>query len=103
WHENRSILIQELDLTPAEKAELRAALEVNARPENRLYKYDYFLDNCSTRVRDAVDRLVDNGLHRSALGPGRLTLRDHALRMTAEPLWLYVALDLVLGPNVDRP
>jgi len=102
-HENRSIMIQELDLTPAEKAELRAALEVNARPENRLYKYDYFLDNCSTRVRDAIDRLVNGGLHRSALGPGRLTLREHALRMTAEPLWLYVALDIVLGPNVDRP
>jgi hypothetical protein len=102
-NENRSILVQELNLAPERKAALRDALEVNARPENRLYKYDYFLDNCSTRVRDAVDRVADGRLRASAAAPGRLTLRGHALRMTAQPLWLYVALNLVLGPKVDRP
>lgn len=101
--ENRSITIQELDLPPEQKKELQAALDVNAQPENRLYKYDYFLDNCSTRVRDAVDRLVAGQLHASARQPGRMTLRAHALRMTAQPLWLYLALDIVLGPSVDRP
>ncbi|HXU00125.1 MAG TPA: DUF4105 domain-containing protein, partial [Polyangia bacterium] len=101
--ENRSITIQELNLTAEEKAALQAALEVNARPENRLYKYDYFLDNCSTRVRDAVDRVVGGQLHAAARQPGRMTLRQHALRMTAQPLWLYLALDIVLGPQVDRP
>jgi hypothetical protein len=83
----------------AEKFELQAALDVNARPDNRLYKYDYFLDNCSTRVRDAIDRVLKGGLRTTALGPGRMTLREHALRMTAEPMWLYLALDLVLGPR----
>ncbi len=102
-HENRAIAAQELALTPAQKAELRAALEVNARPENRLYKYDYFLDNCSTRVRDAVDRTVGGRLRTAAAQPGRMTLRQHALRMTAQPLWLYLALDIVLGPKVDQP
>jgi len=101
--ENRSIAIQELGLTAAQKASLQAALVANARPENRLYKYDYFLDNCSTRVRDAVDHVVDGRLRASAAPPGRMTLRGHALRMTAQPLWLYVALDVVLGPAVDRP
>jgi uncharacterized protein DUF4105 len=102
-HENRSIAIQELNLTAAQKAALQSALVVNARPENRLYKYDYFLDNCSTRVRDAVDRVADGRLRASAAPPGRMTLRAHALRMTAQPLWLYVSLNLVLGPAVDRP
>jgi hypothetical protein len=101
--ENRAITAQELNLTPDEKRELQAALVVNARPENRLYKYDYFLDNCSTRVRDAVDRVVKGQLHAAASQPGRMTLRQHALRMTAQPLWLYLALDIVLGPKVDRP
>ena len=32
-----------------------------------------------------------------------MTLRDHALRMTAQPMWLYLALDIVLGPKVDQP
>ncbi len=102
-HENRSIGIQELNLTAAQKTALQSALIVNARPENRLYKYDYFLDNCSTRVRDAVDRVAAGRLRASAAAPGRLTLRQHALRMTAQPLWLYIALDLILGPKVDRP
>jgi hypothetical protein len=82
---------------------LRKALDENARPENRLYKYDYFLDNCSTRVRDAVDRVTGGAVHAAASQPGRMTLRQHALRMTARPLWFYVALNMVLGPNVDQP
>ena len=101
--ENRRIAIQELNLPAAQKASLQSALVVNARPENRLYKYDYFLDNCSTRVRDAVDRVADGRLRASAAQPGRMSLRAHALRMTAEPLWLYVSLNVVLGPAVDRP
>jgi len=101
--ENRDIAVQELGLSPREKEELRTALDVNARPENRLYKYDYFRDNCSTRVRDAVDRVASGVPHYWAREPGRMTLRQHALRMTAQPLWLYVALDVVLGPKVDEP
>lgn len=101
--ENRSITIQALALTLDEARALQAALDVNARPENRLYKYDYFLDNCSTRVRDAIDRLVGGQLRAAARQPGRMTLRGHALRMTAQPLWLYLALDIVLGPKVDQP
>jgi hypothetical protein len=102
-HENRDIAVQELALSPEQKAELRTALDVNARPENRLYKYDYFLDNCSTRVRDAVDRVTGGEVQAPARQPGRMTLRQHALRMTAQPFWLYLALDVVLGPKVDQP
>jgi hypothetical protein len=101
--ENRGIAVQELALPLEAKRLLQARLVENARPENRAYKYDYFLDNCSTRVRDAIDRVVGGALRRSAQEPGRMTLREHALRMTARPLWFYLALDLVLGPAVDRP
>jgi hypothetical protein len=101
--ENRSIFVQELALPPEVKRTLRARLDDNARPENRAYKYDYFRDNCATRVRDAIDAAVGGRLHASARGPGRLTLRGQALRMTADYLPLYVALDLILGPDVDLP
>src|SRR5690606_31665962 len=43
----RSVWQQELDLTPAERVAMRDALAWNAREENRYYKYDYYLDNCS--------------------------------------------------------
>ena len=88
---------------PASKRRCRQRLEVNARPENRAYKYDYFLDNCSTRVRDAIDGAVGGALRASARAPARLTLRGQALRMTADYWPLYVALDIVLGPDTDRP
>jgi len=101
--ENRSIVLQELALPPAEKQALRARLDENARPENRAYKYDYFLDNCSTRVRDAVDRATGGALRAAARAPGRLTLREQALRMTAGVVPLYLALDLVLSGVTDRP
>src|SRR5262249_20746978 len=91
--ENRSIFAQELALPPDAKLTLKARLEENARPENRAYRYDYFLDNCSTRVRDALDRTTLGLVHASARGPGRLTLREQALRLTADYLPLYVALD----------
>ncbi len=101
--ENRTIDVQELALVPAAKQALRARLDVNARPENRDYKYDYFLDNCATRVRDAIDDAVGGQLHASARTPARLTLRQQALRMTADYWPLYLALDIVLGPDADRP
>jgi hypothetical protein len=101
--ENRSIFVQELALPPEIKRTLRARLDDNAHPDKRAYKYDYFRDNCATRVRDAIDAAVGGRLHASARGPGRLTLRGQALRMTADYLPLYVALDLILGPDVDLP
>lgn len=99
--ENRTIASQKLDLDAGAKLALQRALQINARPENRAYKYDYFLDNCSTRVRDALARVGATFVDRSV--PGRLTLRGHALRMAAESVPFYLALDLVLGPRVDRP
>jgi hypothetical protein len=54
-NDNRSVRLQELNLTPAQKRKLDEFLKWNARPENKYYYYDYYLDNCSTRVRDAVD------------------------------------------------
>jgi hypothetical protein len=102
-HENRSIESQELALTAAQKRELWRRLELNARPENREYRYDYFADNCSTRVRDALDGVLDGRLRRASVGQGSMSLRAHALRMAADDIPFYVALLIVLGPRADRP
>jgi hypothetical protein len=101
--DNRTLEALELDLGPAEKLALKNRLELNARPENRSYKYDYFLDNCATRVRDAVDAATGGRLRASAHGPARLTLRGQALRLTADYLPEYLGLYFVLGPSTDRP
>jgi len=102
--QNRSMVAQELRLAPRQKLGLALALARNARPEHRYYDYDYYYDNCSTRVRDAIDRVTDGALGRQLKGkPGRLTFREHTERFTAAIGWLYFALDLSLGPRVDRP
>ena len=101
--ENRTILSQELDLTPAQKSALWNALRENARPENRAYLYDYFFDNCSTRVRDAIDRVVGGRIREAGRAPAVLTLRAHALRSVADYLPEYLGLYLGLARATDVP
>ena len=101
--EDRTIISQELDLTAAQKWALWQALRENARPENRAYLYDYFYDNCSTRVRDAIDRVIGGRLRAAGQAPGSLTLRAHALRSVADFLPEYLGLYLGLARATDRP
>ena len=60
--DNRSVWLQELNLPPAARLELRRFLRWNERPANRFYHYDYYNDNCSTRVRDAIDRVIGGAI-----------------------------------------
>lgn len=101
---DRSIWIQELNLTPQQRAELRVFLEWNERPENRLYQYDPYRDNCSTRIRDAIDRVMGGRLQQQtdneATGG---TFRFHSLRLLTEALPAYLGLLTALGQSADRP
>jgi hypothetical protein len=101
--DNRTIEAQELDLTPAQKWALWQNLRENARPENREYLYDYFRDNCSTRVRDAIDRAVGGRVRQAGQRPAVMTFRADALRMTADFFPEYLGLDLGLGRPTDAP
>ena len=53
-----SVYQQVLNLTQAEKERLVALLEENYRPENRIYRYNYFYDNCTTRARDKIEEAI---------------------------------------------
>jgi hypothetical protein len=101
--EGRGLVAQRLDLTVAQAEAVRRALELNLRPKNRAYRYDYFFDNCSTRVRDVLDRVTDGAVHHALARPAGRTLRDHALRSTADYFPEYLVLSIGLGPLVDRP
>ncbi|MCC6318648.1 MAG: DUF4105 domain-containing protein [Gemmatimonadaceae bacterium] len=99
---NRSVGIQELDLTPAQRVAVRDYVEWNAREENKYYRYDYFSDNCSTRVRDVLDRALGGALRRQfdTIPSGR-TFRDDARRLTESDV-LYTGIDIGLGTPSDR-
>jgi hypothetical protein len=103
-YENRTVDAQELMLSDAEKLELVRAIDENARPENMYYRYDYYMDNCSTRVRDAVDRVTGGALHKAVDGtPATYTFREHTRRLTQDDLWEYLALDIVMADFIDKP
>lgn len=101
---DRTVVAQELNLTPAEKAELREFLEINARPENREYLYDYYRDNCSTRVRDVIDLATGGALSASTGGVQTgTTYRWHSRRLIASDRLAYTGLAAGLGPAADLP
>lgn len=100
----RDVVLQELSLTPAQKVALRDFLEWNSLPENRDYRYDYFRDNCSTRVRDALDRVLGGELaRRYAEAPTGRSYRWHIRRLTRMDPFLYTGMDVLLGAPGDRP
>ena len=101
---NRTVMAQELNLTPAQKDSLAKFVAWNAQPENRFYHYDYFRDNCSTRVRDALDRVLGGAIMRATANvPSGMTYRSHTRRLTQDAPWVYLGTLLGLGRPVDRP
>lgn len=100
---NRTVEVQELNLSPPQRLALREFILWNAREENKFYRYDYFLDNCSTRVRDALDQFLGGAISQAtdAVLTGT-TYRWHAKRLMAEDRLTVVGVDIGLGRPTDR-
>lgn len=100
---DREVWAQELDLTNAQKIALRDFVIWNSQPQNARYRYDYFRDNCSTRVRDALDRVL-GGVIRATFGSRETnnTYRSETLRLTQREPLLASGIDLGLGRPADK-
>ena len=99
---NREVVQQELDLTAEQKLELVALAEINALPENREYIYQYFSDNCSTRIRDLLDRVLDGTLSAAFTGVhSHTSYRDHSRRLTQMDPLIFTGQDVLLGAPTD--
>jgi uncharacterized protein DUF4105 len=100
---NRSVWAQELDLTPAERLAVRDFIVWNARPENRYYRYDYYLDNCSTRVRDLIDRVVGGQVKQAMTSHlTNTTYRFHTQRSFQFDPAVALGTNIGLGEVADR-
>ena len=99
----RGATLQWLDLDPAQATRLAADLAENAKPENARYRYDYYTDNCATRVRDALDRALDGRLRKllDSRSSGD-TWRGESLRLASPAPWMWLGFDIGLGPAADR-
>lgn len=92
---------QELNLTADEKMTLLTALDVNYRPENRIYRYNYFYDNCTTRARNIIERSLSGKIdYRSKAST--ITYRHEIHDYNAQHPWARMGKDLLLGVGADR-
>lgn len=92
---------QELNLTQPEKQHIWELLVENYKPENRTYRYNFFFDNCATRLITLVEKSVQGKI--SYVGPTRnVTFRDMINYCTRNHPWLTFGCDLALGSPTDR-
>ncbi|ADV43536.1 DUF4105 domain-containing protein [Bacteroides helcogenes] len=102
----RDVWQQTLNLTQDEKERLISQLEDNYQPENRVYRYNFFYDNCATRPRDQIERAIDGTLQYadnmtdSSTG---ITYRDLLHKYSEGHLWSRLGMDLCMGSKADRP
>lgn len=92
---------QILDLTSAEKARLNFLLAENYRPENRVYRYNYFFDNCSTRPRDIIERCIDGTVEYEERSDFEPTFRQMIRQKTSRHDWATEGNDILLGLRAD--
>ena len=102
----RSVEQQVLDLTPEEARRLADRLAENYRPENRVYRYSYFYDNCATRPRDQVEQAVeghvDYGRDMESRATGQ-TFRSIMRHYAEGHPWSRFGMDFCLGSKADEP
>lgn len=103
WRD-RSVRAQLLDLDDPTIRRLTDWLEQRVQPETRDFRYDYYLNNCSTRIRDALDFAMDGALREATENePARLDFREHTRRLIRADPALYLGIQAALGRPVDRP
>ena len=99
---NREVYEQVLDLDLSQKQLLYEKLLINYLPKNRVYKYDFFYDNCSSRIRDMFQSVLRDKLilyqHKDANMKSFREIID--VNLASQP-WLDMGIDLVLGSRID--
>ena len=99
---NRTVEVQRLRLSPLQVRALRNLAERNVEEANKYYRYDYFRDNCSTRVRDLIDQVLGGALRRATEhAPGDGSFRTHTQRLVADNIVTYTGLTIAIGRRAD--
>lgn len=102
--DKRWITEQVLDINDTEKKQIQASLLKNMEPENRAYKYDFFFDNCATRIRDILSKTESGAFkYPKVLAPNQsLTFRDIINRYLANNPWERLGINTLLGSKIDK-
>ena len=95
-----SITEQVLNLTSEEANSLYANLVWDCQPENRQYRYNFLYNNCTTKVRDAIERCVSGRVVYPDSVP-LYTFRQMLHQYTTGHPWAQEGNDILLGSDVD--
>ena len=99
---DRTVYSNQVLLSDEEAGALNQLVLRNFLPENRSYVYHYFRDNCSTRIRDALDRVTGGVLRETFDGRGvSRSYRWHTRRLVQATLWIDQGLSFLLGTRGD--
>lgn len=100
--DERSIVEQELSLSSESEQKLIKALWENHRPENRYYSYDFLFNNCSTLIRDILQKEVVGEIeYLSSDVTGEQSFRDLLNIYMEKTPWIYTGIHLILGQPLD--
>lgn len=97
----RGITQQRLRLTNAEKLAILQAIDENYQPANRVYRYNYFYDNCTTRARDILESHIINKVDYHADPAVTTSYRDMVHAAVEDHPWYRFGYDLLLGIGSD--
>lgn len=96
----RGVREQVLQINNSQKEDIIRFLENNAKPENAEYKYDFFYDNCSSRIRDVFEKTLHYPPQYS--GENKLTFRNLLHRYLEAWPWLCTGIDIIIGSKADK-
>lgn len=98
----RTVWQDRIRLTNAEKRTLYQRLAWNLREENIVYAYDYFHDNCTTRVRDYLDEALGGKLQAQSAALTQRTYRDEVMTHYESLPVIAFSLDVLMNKRIDR-
>ncbi|HAM10484.1 MAG TPA: hypothetical protein DCP74_09485, partial [Bacteroidales bacterium] len=102
-YEERAVFSQRINLSPLEIRQLVILINDNLKPENVRYRYDFFYDDCSTRIRDLLEKSVGNKLLYPPEGSSDVpAFRDMTGKYQVPYPWLKFGIDLIMGSPGDK-
>ena len=100
--ENREVIEQVLQLTQEQKQKYFEFLENNAKPENKKYLYDFFFDNCATKMRDVNTEVLNTNVnYKDELTKNKYTFRELIYQKLDNHPWAKFGIDIALGSVID--
>lgn len=99
FYEQRWVKAQKINLEPAEIEQLMVLIAENLKPENKYYRYDFFYDDCSTRIRDLLEKSIGENLKYPPVEKKKKipSFRQKVGEYQESYPWLDFGIDLIMG------